>query len=433
LRRSSALWIVPPVALGIAAAAFFVINAEDPGRADDPVARLEVLVSRLEPVGITPAARGWGSARAAETWAAVSEVKGQVIWRHPDLESGKLIDGGTKVLEIDATDYRLANVQAQADLAAYAAEAAQIDAEEENNRRVLALEEARLALSEGELMRNQDLLARGVAAQNRVDEAERATLLARRSVVELKNTLALIEPRRDALKAQIERTKAALARNQRDLEHTAIVTPYDLRVTTTGVERFQYVNVGQSLVTADGVDRVEIVAQLPFAAFRRLLYGTESIEDTLAAIRSGPSSRMAVTVRLVSDPTQVWAATVSRVEGALDAQARTVPVVVTVEDPYGDSNPPLRPPLLPNMQVEVTLTGKEIPGSLVIPETALHGGLAYLANAEDKLELRAVTEAFRQDGVVVIAEGLSPGERLVLDEIAPAIPGTDLLPVEKQP
>jgi len=85
------------------------------------------------------------------------------------------------------------------------------------------------------------------------------------------------------------------------------------------------------------------------------------------------------------------------------------------------------------MQVEVTLTGKEIPGSLVIPETALHGGLAYLANAEDKLELRAVTEAFRQDGVVVIAEGLSPGERLVLDEIAPAIPGTDLLPVEKQP
>ena len=249
----------------------------------------------------------------------------------------------------------------------------------------------------------------------------------------MKNTLALIGPRRDALAAQSARTKAALARNQRDLDHTTITTPYDVRVTKVTVDRFEYVNIGQTLVATDSVTRVEVVAQLPFAAFRRLLYGTNPIEDTLAAIRTGPASRMTATVRLVSDPTQTWPAIVTRVEGALDARARTVPVVVTVEDPYGNSNPPLRPPLLPNMQVELTLTGQTIPDSLVIPETALHDDLVYLADDQDQLELRPVTVAFRQDGIAVIAEGLSVGDRLVLDDITPAIPGTELLPIEEQP
>ncbi|MDP2732733.1 MAG: hypothetical protein Q8O63_06440, partial [Hoeflea sp.] len=130
---------------------------------------------------------------------------------------------------------------------------------------------------------------------------------------------------------------------------------------------------------------------------------------------------------------QVWPATVTRVEGALDARARTVPVVVTVEAPYGHSNPPLQPPLLPNMQVELTLTGRIIPGSLVIPEAALHGNLVYLADDQDQLDLRPVTEAFRQNGLVVIAEGLAASDRLILDDITPAIPGIKLLPIEQQP
>lgn len=50
---------------------------------------------------IRPTARGWGAVRAAETWTAVAEVRGQVIWRHPDLEDGELVPAGTEVLRID--------------------------------------------------------------------------------------------------------------------------------------------------------------------------------------------------------------------------------------------------------------------------------------------------------------------------------------------
>lgn len=429
MRRSSAIWLVPPIALAIAVAVFLSVSKKEPDRTASETVGIPVRTTTIESADFIPVARGWGSVRAAETWTAVSEVKGQVIWRHPALETGKIIPGGTKVLEIDPADYRLAIGQAEADLAVYAAETAQIEAEAENTKRILALEKERLKLAESELARNRDLLAQGVAAQNRVDEAERAALSGRRNVVELENALALVSPRLDRLKAQAERTNAALLRNRRDLERTVIVTPYDLRVTSVPVERFQFVNVGQTLATADGIARSEVVVQLPLDAFRRVLAGTDPIEDTLAAIRSGPSGRIGAEVRLVSDPSQVWNATMSRVEGALDARARTVPVVVTIEDPYGNANPPLRPPLVPNMQVEVTLTGRTIPGAIIVPETALHEGTAYVANAENRLELRPTTEAFRQEGVVAIADGLVPGDRLVLDDIAPAIPGSTLLPV----
>lgn len=429
MSRLSALWMVPPVAIGIAAAVWFVRNAPEPARVETALPGLAVRIERVEPRAIRPLARGWGNVRAAESWTALAEVRGQVLWRHPDLEAGELIPAGTRVMEIDPADYKLAIAQAEADLAALKAEAAQIEAEAENTARVLELEQARLAISESDLARIRELVAQGTAAQTRAEDAERAALLARRTVVELQNTLSLTGPRRDRVEAQTARTQAALARARRDLDHTSIVTPYDLRVTSVPTERFQYVNIGQTLLTGDGVTRAEAVAQVPLPAFRRLLRGTDPVRDTLAAIRAGPSSRIGAEIRLVSDPSQVWPATVSRVEGALDPRARTVPVVVTVDSPYANAIPPLRPPLLPNMQVEVTLTGNAIADSVAIPDNALHGGFAYVLDADSRLDLRPVVEAFRQDGLVVIESGLSPGDLLVLDDIAPAIPGMALVPV----
>ena len=114
---------------------------------------------------------------------------------------------------------------------------------------------------------------------------------------------------------------------------------------------------------------------------------------------------------------------------ATRAFARTVPVVVTVENPYSGANPPARMPLVPNMQVEVTLTGAVLADAIVLPEAALHGESLYLVTQDNRLDLRSVVPAFRQDGLVVLREGASAGEQVVLDAIAPALPGMALVPV----
>lgn len=430
MRRLFALLIfLLPVVAAVGVTSRLVAQAQGPARVAPGETGLAVRVATLRPGPLLPVAQGWGNVRAAQTWTAVSEVRGTVIWRHPDLDTGRVIAAGQTILRIDPADYQLAIAQAEADLAALRAETAQIEAEDLNTRRVLALEEARLSLSESDLARTRTLVAQGTAAPARADEAERAVLSVRRVVVELQNALALIAPRRERNAAQIARTEAALQRARRDLDHTEIVTPFEIRVTNAPVQRYQAVGVGQVLAAGEGLSRVEVLAQVPVAAFQRMLSGYQVQGEILDAIRDRPGEGISVTIEPVGNPGQHWPGRLTRMEPALDPRARTVQVVIEVDDPIAGARPPERIPLLTNLQVEAVMTGPALSSVIVVPESAIHRGMVYLADADDRLELRPVTVAFRQAGQAVIGSGLADGDRLVLDDIAPAIPGMALLPV----
>lgn len=430
MRRLLALMMVlVPVGLAALGAARLVAEAPGPGRVAGAETGLAVRVGTVTAAPLVPVAMGWGNVRAADTWTAVSEVRGSVLWRDPDLATGRLLREGATLLRIDPADYQLAIAQAEADLASLTAEAAQIGAEAENTRRVLALEEARLALSESDAARTRELVAQGTAAAARRDEAERALLAARRSVVELQNALALIPPRQDRNRAQVARTEAALARARRDLSHTEITAPFDLRITAAPAELYQVVSVGQVLASGEGLSRAEVLAQVPVAAFQRMLSGVEIEGSILEALDRERAGRVRVAVEPVSNPGQVWEGRLTRVEPALDPRARTVQAVIEIADPYEAAHPPERIPLVGNLQVQVTMTGPELPDVIAIPSGAVHGGTVYLMDAGGRLALREVTVAFRQGDLAVISAGLAGGERLVLDDIAPAIPGMALTAV----
>ncbi|MEZ0464976.1 efflux RND transporter periplasmic adaptor subunit [Phaeobacter sp. SYSU ZJ3003] len=427
------LLALPPIALGIAAAVWMIASAPGPAQVEGGASALPVRVMTVAAEDIRPSATAWGNLRAAETWVAVAEVQGEVIWSHPDLEPGRLIPAGIEVLQIDPTDYELALAQSQADLAALAAESAQLTAEAANTGRILDLERARLALAEADLTRTRTLAEQGTVPQSRADEAERATLLARRTVAELENTLALIPSRQARIAAQVARSEAAIDRARRSLDRTTLTTPFDLRVTEVNAELFQTVAPGQVVIRADGIAAAEVVAHLPVDSFRRLLGDTPEGITLGDMMRDMPATQIEVTLSPMADPRQIWSARVVGIEGVLDARARTVPVVVRVDDPYEGADPPRRLPLVPNMQVQLPFSGASMTGLIPIPEAALHGDMVRILGPDDLLELRPVTAAFAQDGRVVIAAGLSPGDRVVIDDIAPAIPGMALTPVEVQP
>lgn len=428
--RLAPLLALPPIAIGVAIAVWMISTAPGPAQVAGASPALPVRVITVTAQDIRPMASVWGNLRAADTWVAVAEVQGEVIWRHPDLEAGRLIAQGTEVLRIDPADYKLALAQARADLDALAAEERQLTTEASNTARIVELERERLALAEADLARTRTLTEQGTVPQARADEAERATLLARRTVAELENTLALIPSREARIAAQTARTQAALDRARRSLDRTTLTTPFDLRVTEVSAERFQTIAPGQVLIRGDGIAKAEVVAHLPLDSFRRLVGNIPEGISLGDMMRDVPATQIDVTLSPLSDPAQVWPARVSRIEGALDARARTVPVVVTVDDPYAGSAPPGRMPLVPNMQVGLSFAGAPLTAAIAIPEAALHGRMVRIADPDDLLELRPVTAAFAQDGHVVIASGLSVGDRLILDDIAPAIPGTALTAIE---
>jgi multidrug efflux pump subunit AcrA (membrane-fusion protein) len=424
------LRLLPPVALGVGVAVWLISTAEPPARVDEHERSVVAHTITAEQTPVRTVVRGYGNVRAARSWEAISEISGAITWRHPELDTGNVFRAGTTVLEIDPTAFELTVAYAQADLAVLEVDMIQLETDKANTGRLLALEQTRLDLSETELARIQDLVKRGIASKSAVDGQERATLQVRRVVVELQNTLGLIPSRRNRLDAQMVRTKAVLARAKRDLAKTKIVVPFDLRVGSVHVELHQFVVTGQPLVTADDIRQAEIIAQIPMISFRRLLGSASQDQLLTPGILPMSFGEISAEVRLVSDPSQTWSGRLVRVENALDPQARSVPAVVTVDNPYASANLPDRLPLVPNMYVELILRGPVISESVAIPESAIHeGDLIYLRDIEGRLVLRKVSVAWRQGGQAIIANGVEPGEEVILDDLVPAIPGMIVIPV----
>ena len=422
-RRWRVLWLIPALALGLGIAVWLVMTGPEPARLERAEAAIPVEIVIAEAHAVSPVATGYGFSRPARNWAAIAPVRGTIIETHPDLASGRFIAAGAEVLKIDPSEYELALAEARADLAALETETAQLEAERENLDAVLALERERLVLAEQDLERTERLVAQGTAPPARLDEQRRTTLTFRRTVQELENTLALLPVQKERLEAQTERTRVRIARAERDLELTTLEAPFDMRVTETQVLAFQFVNAGQPLLTGEGIERAEVVAQIPVEAFRRIvaaILGTGTLAP-LDRMYAADTSEVVAEVRLVGTDI-TWPARVEQVQAGLDPRTRTVQVVLSVDAPYDFAANGV--PLVANMYLGVELIGPPLAPRVLLPDAAVHGERVLVMDADDRLELRAVEIAFRQRGQTVLSDGVAPGERVVLTDVVPALAGT---------
>ncbi|MGM0593349.1 MAG: efflux RND transporter periplasmic adaptor subunit [Pseudomonadota bacterium] len=424
-------WPLAGAAVGALVLALLVANRQTPshGEVAQPLPTLAVI--EVRPLAFEVEARGHGVSRPAESWQASANVAGRVVERHPDLESGKLLRKGTLLLALDPSRYELAIAEAQADLAGLAAERSQIDSEEQNTGRLLALERERLALAEQELARIERLVEQGSVSASRRDEQLRATVAQRQAVTSLENQLTLLPSRRDALKARLARAETRLAQARRDLADTRFVAPYDLRLAEVAVELHQHAAVGQRLFLADSIETAEVETHIPLSMLRRLMGNvllSSSPEEALDIGERVDLTAIEAQVRLAGFADLSWPARLSRVSSGLDPATRTARVVVTVDKPYADVAPPERPALQPGMYVQVRLSVASREPQLVIPATAVHGGEVYRVDGDDRLRRRPVEVAFEQHDMAVISEGLAPGDRVIVDDPIPALEGMAIRP-----
>jgi RND family efflux transporter MFP subunit len=260
-------------------------------------------------------------------------------------------------------------------------------------------------------------------------------------VQEIKNSIALIPTSRKALKAELKSTQIQLEEARVDLKRTEIVAPFNCRITETSAEIGQYVQQGSTIASADGTNRSEITAQLPLESMQKLLAGVDS-EPITATAETMDRIRMdkirdrfglKVKVRLVNARDRaVWDADFTRTDATLDAQTRTLGVIIAVDNPYGLIIIGQRPPLVRNMFCEVEVSGRSIAEQIVIPRSALHDGWVYVVDGENRLRRRSVNVAFTQSDFAVIREGLTAGEQVVVSDVMPAVEGMLLAPQEDE-
>ncbi|MBL3555438.1 MULTISPECIES: efflux RND transporter periplasmic adaptor subunit [Marinobacter] len=441
MNRKNKLTLTLALLAGIAFVVIMVKLKQPPERLEAQAKATPVRIMEVTLQDFRTEARGYGQVLPASSWNAVANVGGRVIWKHPELESGNLIPEGTRLLQIDPTRYELAEASARADLAGIEAELRQLDQEERNTGELLKLEDRRLTLARRELDRAKTLAERGALSETRYDEQQRATLQQEQAVQSLRNQLNLIPVRRDTLEARKARTESALAGAREDLEDTRFEAPWDLRVHQADIDTGQHVSPGQALFIADDITRAEATVQLEVSELRRVLsqLSDDSLPEPSTGATSGftdfhdqlPLDDLHIRVTPTNVPDAHWPGELTRVTSSLDPATRTVQAVITVEEPYRNANPPARPPLVRNMFVQASISANSPEPVVVIPASAVHQGVVYLVDEDDRLQRRKVTVAWQQEDLAIISEGLKPGERLVLDDLVPAIDGSLLAPGDK--
>ena len=373
----------------------------------------------------------YGNVEPAITLNSMAEVSGRISYVHPNLNSGDTLPAGTLVVRIEAEDYALSLRQTEQDLKASRSSLAELEVEEKSTRRSLELARDNLAVGEAELKRVREVYQKQLVAKSALDAEEQKVISLRQQVEDLQGRLDGYASRRQSIEAQIARAEQEVQNRATILGRTEVKLPFDARIGTVSVDRDEFVSVGSQLFEAIDLKGVEIRAQLPIGSMRRLVSHLENRgEITRQFVQTGgrinESLGLEARVRLVNDlPDAVWDARVLRISESIDPTRQTLGVVVGVDAPYEKIIPGRRPPLLKGMYTAVELLAPAR-SALVIPRRALHEGRVYLADGDDRLEIRALDLQLLQGDIAVVRGGLEPGERVVVTDLTPVIEGMPL-------
>lgn len=373
----------------------------------------------------------YGNVEPAITFNSMAELSGKISYVHPNLKAGETIPAGTLVVRIDAEDYALSLKQTQEDLKASRSTLDELDEEEMSTRRSLELAQKNLEVGEAELARIRDVYQKQLIAKSALDAEEQKAIQLRQQVEDLQGRVNAYASRRQSIEAQIARAEQEVQNRTTILGRTEILLPFDARIGTVSVDQDEFVTVGSQLFEAIDLKGVEISAQLPLASMRKLVSHLETRSEigqqfVQTGGRINESLGLSARVRLVNDmPDAIWDARVLRISEAIDPTRQTLGVVVGVESPYEKIIPGRRPPLLKGMYTAVDLFAPERP-ALVIPRRAVHQGRVYVANADNRLQIRPIEVQLSQGDLVVVGAGIKLGDRIIVTDLIPVIEGMPL-------
>lgn len=423
------LLILPPILVGAAILAYFISQRQAPQTKPPEERARHVRVIEAPNVAIVPRVLGYGTVSPEKIWNAAAQVSGEIVYVHDDFKKGAILPADTEILRISPEDYELAIAQAEANIRSSDAKLTELEVSEENTKLALKIEQRSLELREKELARKQELLASGTVAQSAVDQEARDTLTQRQRVQELENSLRLIPTQKAVETEQKAVFEAQLESARLDLARTSIKVPFAARIAEASVEISQFVQVGQTLAVADSIKTSEIEAQVPITRFRGLTAAMNKeglpvgiTPETLTKIIATLGFK--VIVRLKAGEQSIeWSGRFARVSDTVDPNTRTLGLIVAVDNAYAQAIPGERPPLSKGMFVEVELSARATDPRVIAPRSALHNGKLYVANAEDRLEVRTVETGLTQGAFVEIISGLKAGERVIVSDLSPAIDG----------
>jgi len=337
----------------------------------------------------------WSTQLTAGVAAEVAEVA--VI-------EGDEVQQGDLLVRLDDRDTRLLLTQREAELREADARIAAEEASHAADLEALPREKSLLALTEAELGRTRDLVQKRAGSQSTFDTARQAVERQAISVSAREQAIVGHDARMAELQAQ--RTKAEALRDQAalELERTRISAPYTGRVARVLVAAGKRVRVGDALVELYDTGAMVVRALLPERYLAAVREATKAGVDLVA---KGSAEGLAVSARLL------------RLAGEVDSGG--VEGLFAIEE-GGDF-------LQQGRFVGLDLTLPPQEGLLALPHEAIYGTeRVYRVDEEGRLRPVRVERVgeLREGGasrILVRAEELSPGARIVVTQLPNAVDG----------
>ena len=302
------------------------------------------------------------------------ELSGQVSSRL--VEPGQAVGAGSMLLELVADDFRdaLARAEAQLEL-----EHSHID----KDRELLRLARRNHALQRDEVARLEQLGQDSLISQSRLDESRIKLLQLQSEVASLKNST-------DTAAARLRLLEAERSRAARDLQRTGLAAPFAGIVNRVLVEVGDYVTPNQAVAEVIDISRLDLNVEVRGELADALSQG----QKLTVTVNGRQVDGELVALQVDPDPETFTHALRIRIPG--DA-ARSGSVA------------------------RVRLPLRLLQHVVAVPSTAIlqDDGDTYVFRFDGELLQRtSVTTGRHVGNLVVVSEGLSSGERIVVRDVA---------------
>jgi RND family efflux transporter MFP subunit len=305
-----------------------------------------------------------------------SRVSGEVVDIHPEFTEGGFLKKDMKLLQIDPLDYELALARQQS------------------------------AVADAEYALKLELGHQAVAKR------EWELLSGTQPVQDMEKELALRKPHLDKARAELAASQAELETAKLNLDRTRIMAPFNAMVRSKSVDLGSQVTPQDSLAELVGTDAYRIQTSIPM--------------DHLGWIQiPGSAGGSGSKARIIYAQGHECTGTVSRLMGDLSTEGRMARILVEVEDPLGlKTKDRDRVPLLIGEYVRVEIQGRKLDGVYQIPRTALRDNSSvWMVTENQTLKIRKVRPVWRDADIVLLQDGFTPIERLIVSDLPAAVEG----------
>ncbi len=264
-----------------------------------------------------------------------AQVGGRITEKSELCRAGRYVKQGTKLVQIDPTDYQLSIDQLEKEVEQSANALDESLTSEKNLLRLIELSKQDLELQEKNLHRMEELVPSRSVTQEEVETVQRSHVTAQTSLVSLENELATLRQKRVSLQTTKDKNEVLLRQAAVDLERTTITAPVDGIVVSDAVEVDSYVSPGTALFTLEDATRVEVRAHLKASEIDWLWQAQVNPPEDLLSLPYYDVPKVPVLISYtLAGHTYHWDGILSRYDGSgLDPTTRTIPCRILVPDP----------------------------------------------------------------------------------------------------